>query len=155
MRGRDALATQKITDSQRSEESRDGEHLSISRCFAPLSTTSSVRVRLLRETYVYIVASKSAVLYVGVTSHLISRIDQHKRKLMPGFTAKYNVNILVYYEAFPQPIQAIEAEKKIKGWTRAKKIALIESENPTWQDLYDDLIDEEPPPTRDSSLRSE
>jgi len=107
----------------------------------------------MRETYVYIVASKTAVLYVGVTSDLISRIDQHERKLMPGFAAKYNVNILVYYETFPTPIQAIEAEKKIKGWTRAKKISLIESKNPTWKDLYDDLTDVAPAPPRDSSLR--
>jgi putative endonuclease len=107
------------------------------------------------ETYVYIVASKSPVLYVGVTNDLVSQIDQHKRKLMPGFTAKYNVNILVYYGAFPRPIQAIEAEKKIKGWTRAKKIGLIESMNPTWKDLYNDLVHEGPAVSRDSSLRSE
>jgi putative endonuclease len=93
------------------------------------------------ETYVYILASKSGVLYVGVTNDLVRRVYEHKNKLIPGFTAKYNVNILVYYESFPTAPQAIEAEKKIKGWTRAKKIALIESRNRTWRDLSSDFTE--------------
>jgi putative endonuclease len=95
----------------------------------------------MRQCYVYIVASKTAVLYVGMTNDLERRIYEHKQKLVPGFTAKYNVNILVFYDVFPTAIEAIEAEKKIKGWTRAKKIALIESLNPTWRDLAEDFCD--------------
>jgi putative endonuclease len=93
------------------------------------------------ERYVYILASKSGGLYVGVTSDLIRRMYEHKNKLIPGFTAKYNVNILVYYESFPTAPQAIEAEKKIKGSTRAKKVALIESRNRTWRDLSSDFTE--------------
>jgi putative endonuclease len=78
---------------------------------------------------------------VGVTSDLIARVQQHKQKLVPGFTAKYNVNILAFFEAFPTAPQAIEVEKRIKGWTRAKKIALIEEHNPTWKDLSLDFED--------------
>jgi putative endonuclease len=90
------------------------------------------------EYYVYIVASRSRVLYVGMTNDLERRVFDHKAKRMPGFTARYNVTRLVYYQSFPSPWQAIEAEKKIKGWTRAKKIALIESMNKEWRDLAED-----------------
>jgi putative endonuclease len=93
----------------------------------------------MREFYVYILASRTAVLYVGVTNDLERRVCEHKRKLVPGFTAKYNVNNLVYYETFPTAPQAIEAEKKIKGWTRAKKITLVEAQNPKWRDLAEDF----------------
>ena len=93
----------------------------------------------MRQFYVYIVASRSGVLYIGMTNDLERRVWEHQQKLVPGFTAKYNVNVLVYYDAFPDAIQAIEAEKKIKGWTRAKKVRLIESLNPKWRDLSEDL----------------
>jgi putative endonuclease len=73
-----------------------------------------------------------------VTSDLEQRISQHKHKTMPGFTARYNINQLVRYEEYPTAISAIEREKQLKGWTRAKKIALIESENPRWEDLAAD-----------------
>jgi putative endonuclease len=66
------------------------------------------------------------------------RVYQHKHKLVEGFTSRYHVNLLVFYEVFPEAIQAIAAEKKIKGWTRAKKVRLIESKNPTWKDLSED-----------------
>jgi putative endonuclease len=89
----------------------------------------------MRPCYVYIVASRTRVLYVGMTNDLQRRISEHKQKLIPGFTANYNVNRLVWYEAFPDAAQAIAAEKRIKGWTRAKKVALIEAKNPEWHDL--------------------
>mgnify|MGYP001573068256 FL=1 len=75
------------------------------------------------------------VLYAGVTNNILIRTGQHKVKFMKGFTAKYNVNKLVFFEGFSYVRDAIAAEKKIKGWTRAKKIKLIESKNPNWEDL--------------------
>ncbi len=78
------------------------------------------------------------VLYVGVTSDLINRVTQHKNKLFPGsFTAKYNCNKLVYYTAFSTIVEAIAEEKRIKGGSRAKKIALINSINESWSDLWE------------------
>src|SRR4051812_40018450 len=85
--------------------------------------------------WVYILASRNRVLYIGMTNNLRRRVSEHKQKLVPGFTAKYDVNQLVYSEQFPTAMQAIAAEKTLKGWTRAKKIALIEKNNPTWVDL--------------------
>ncbi len=73
-----------------------------------------------------------------MTNDLERRLVEHKQKLTDGFTAKYNVNRLVFYEEFMNVTEAIETEKKIKGWSRAKKIALIESKNPDWRDLSDD-----------------
>src|SRR2546423_839632 len=93
----------------------------------------------MRECYVYILSSRSGVLYVGMTNNLEHRVQKHKQKLVPGFTAKYNVTRLVWYELFPTPLQAIENEKRIKGWSRAKKIALIEKNNPTWNDLSEEF----------------
>lgn len=89
----------------------------------------------MRECHTYILASLSRVLYIGMTNNLALRVSQHRSKAIPGFTAKYNVTRLVWYESFPNAIQAIECEKKLKGWTRAKKIALIEKMNPVWDDL--------------------
>ena len=77
----------------------------------------------------------NTVLYTGVTNNLARRMYEHRNKLMHGFTAKYNVIKLVYYEVFPRPIEAIAAEKKLKGGSRNKKIALIESMNPAWEEL--------------------
>jgi putative endonuclease len=72
-----------------------------------------------------------------MTRDLEHRVEQHRFKLLPGFTSKYNVTRLVWYEAFSDAMQAITAEKRLKGWTRAKKIALIEASNPFWNDLFD------------------
>jgi len=84
----------------------------------------------------YITASKTRVLYVGVTGKLSNRIYQHKTKADPdSFTAKYNVNRLVYYEVFGQVENAIKREKQIKKWRREKKVNLIESKNPKWKDF--------------------
>ena len=88
-----------------------------------------------RLFYVYILASKSRVLYIGVTRHLAVRIAQHKAGSYGAFTAKYKIFRLVYFERYHSPTAAIAREKQLKGWIRAKKIALIGRENPTWEDL--------------------
>ena len=88
----------------------------------------------MRTYYVYILASKSRRLYVGVTGNLERRIYQHRNGL-GTFTSQYRINRLVHFEEFSHPIEAIEREKRIKCFLRARKIALIESKNPTWDDL--------------------
>ncbi len=88
-----------------------------------------------RSFYVYIMAGKFRALYTGVTNNLERRVLEHKRKLIPGFTSKYNISRLVYFETFGDVRAAIRREKQIKGWLRAKKVALIVSNNPTWRDL--------------------
>jgi putative endonuclease len=98
-------------------------------------TLSMFRVENARGGFVYILAGKSGVLYIGVTSQLNIRVLQHRHKLIDGFTKKYNVTRLVYFESFGDIRTAIAREKQIKGWRRARKIALIESKNPTWSDL--------------------
>ncbi|MCK9409678.1 MAG: GIY-YIG nuclease family protein [Bacteroidetes bacterium] len=86
--------------------------------------------------YVYALASKrNGTLYIGMTNNLRRRISEHKEKSIPGFTQKYNVTILVYFEKFDDPRYAIEREKVLKGWLRKKKIALIESVNPEWKEI--------------------
>ena len=89
----------------------------------------------MQRYYVYIMASKSRVLYTGVTNDIYRRSSEHKHDLMPGFTRDYRVHRLVYFESFKYVGNAITREKRIKGWLRKKKIALIESVNPTWEDL--------------------
>ena len=88
-----------------------------------------------KRYYVYIITNPSRTLYTGITNNLRRRLDEHKRKLVPGFTAKYNINRLVYFEVFEDVRNAIDCEKKIKSWTRAKRVALVESRNPKWDDL--------------------
>ena len=86
--------------------------------------------------YAYIITNDgNVVLYTGITNDLQRRIYEHRQGIVRGFTSKYNVNKLVWFEKFPSPQEAIAAEKKIKGWTRKKKLKLIEEENPTWKDL--------------------
>ena len=85
--------------------------------------------------HVYIMASESGVLYTGVTNHLEFRIIQHKQKVTPGFTSKYNITKLVYFEPFGDIRDAIAREKQLKRWRREKKVALIEQINPEWRDL--------------------
>ncbi len=104
----------------------------------------------MRECAVYVMANNSRTLYVGVTSDLEQRVYQHKHKLVKGFTSKYNVTKLVWYESFPDIEQAIEGEKRLKGWLRLKKVVLIESRNPNWEDLSAGWFGRQ-----DSSLRSE
>jgi putative endonuclease len=89
----------------------------------------------LKNYYVYIMASTSRTLYTGVTNNLQRRVLQHRRKLLGEFTARYNINRLVYYEVCGEILAAIAREKQIKSWSRKKKIALIESVNRDWKDL--------------------
>jgi len=90
--------------------------------------------------YVYIITNKSKTLYVGMTNNLERRMYEHKNKLIPGFTSKYNLNCLVYYEQTANVLSAIAREKQLKGWLRKKKIALIETQNPEWSDLSNELF---------------
>ena len=91
-----------------------------------------------KEYSVYIMTNKSRTLYTGVTNDLMRRVYEHKNKLIKGFTSKYNIQCLVYYETTSSIDSAIAREKQIKGWLRAKKIALIESINPEWKDLSEE-----------------
>lgn len=91
----------------------------------------------MKHYYVYILTNKTnKVLYTGVTNNLLRRSYEHRNKMIKGFTEKYNISKLVYCESFDNPNEAIAAEKRIKGWLRKKKIALIDSKNPEWKDLY-------------------
>jgi len=89
----------------------------------------------MKQFYVYIMTNRSRTLYTGVTSNLERRVYEHQRKLIPGFTSKHNITMLVYYETTPDVRAAIAREKQIKGWLRSKKVALTESVNATWTDL--------------------
>ena len=94
-----------------------------------------------KEGYIYILFNrKNGTLYVGVTSDLIKRIYQHKNKLIEGFSKKYGVDKLGYYEVYSDIESAIAREKQIKAGSRKKKIDLIEKINPNWDDLYDSLL---------------
>ncbi|MEO8168924.1 MAG: GIY-YIG nuclease family protein [bacterium] len=89
-----------------------------------------------RQYHIYILTNKrNGTLYIGVTNNLRRRIYEHKHKVVEGFTSKYGLNRLVYYEIFGDIRLAIAREKQLKGWLRIKKLALIESENPAWNDL--------------------
>ena len=93
----------------------------------------------MKQYYVYILTNrKRGVLYTGITNNLERRLYEHKQKLISGFTSKYNLIRLVYFEATIDVSAAIAREKQIKGWLRKKKIALIESENPGWNDLSEE-----------------
>lgn len=93
-----------------------------------------------RHYYLYIMTNKgSTVLYTGVTNDLKRRVFEHREKLAEGFTERYNVNKLVYYEVFEDPENAIIREKRLKGGSRARKVRLIESMNPLWVDLYESI----------------
>lgn len=93
------------------------------------------------SAYVYILASqKNGTLYIGVTANLVKRVYEHKNKLADGFTKRYGVSRLVYYEIFDQMITAIEREKQLKRWHRDWKINLVESKNNNWDDLYYSLL---------------
>ena len=92
----------------------------------------------MHQYFVYIMTNKSATLYTGVTYNLERRVFEHKNSSIEGFTKKYNINSLVYYEETNDILTAIGREKQIKGWLRNKKIALIESINPEWKDLSEE-----------------
>jgi putative endonuclease len=94
-----------------------------------------------KQPAVYILASKrNGALYVGVTSDLKKRVWEHKNHLVEGFTKRYGVHQLVYYELHAEIVSAIRREKQIKKWNRSWKLDLIERENPKWRDLWDGVI---------------
>ncbi len=100
-----------------------------------------------KSSYVYILASqRNGTLYTGVTSDLIKRVYQHKSDLVEGFTKKYQVHRLVYFEQHLDIFEAIRREKRIKEWRRKWKLALIEIDNPGWKDLYPDITGFRPAP---------
>ena len=108
-----------------------------------------------KRYHVYIMASKGRVLYVGVTGFLMSRVLQHKATEAEGFTKRYSINRLVYYESFRYVNNALAHETEIKKWRREKKVALIVANNPTWEDLAADWGQSFFTGKADSSLRSE
>jgi putative endonuclease len=90
--------------------------------------------------YVYIMTNaRNTVLYTGITNDLVRRVWEHKEKLVPGFTERYRITKLVYFEMFEDPLAAITRENQLKAGSRKKKIGLIVSVNPTWLDLYENL----------------
>ena len=94
-----------------------------------------------KNYYVYVLASqRNGTLYVGITSNLIKRIWEHKNKAIEGFTQKYNVDKLVYFEQYRDLENAIKREKRLKKYNRQWKLELIEKENPEWRDLYNELV---------------
>lgn len=94
-----------------------------------------------KQFCVYILASrKNGTLYIGVTSALTKRVWQHKNSLVDGFTKKYKVDKLIYYEVHENAESAIQCEKQIKKWNRRWKLRIIEKANPTWRDLYEDIV---------------
>jgi putative endonuclease len=96
---------------------------------------------MMKNYYVYILASqRNGTLYVGVTSDLIKRVWEHKKKLVDGFTKKYNVDKLVYFEQFQDAELAIKKEKRLKKYERSWKLEMIEKNNPEWNDLYEYLL---------------
>jgi len=105
---------------------------------------------VVKQYYVYMMASKrNGTLYVGVTSDLIKRVYEHRHGLVGGFTKKYGVTRLVYYETLDDPHEAITREKRIKKWRREWKVNLIKESNAQWRDLYDELAgDYGSPPAR-------
>ena len=96
---------------------------------------------MIRYSYVYLLTNKyNSVIYTGVTSNLIKRIYEHKNKLADGFTKKYNLDKLVYFESFEDINEAINREKQIKGGSRKDKVKLIKSTNPEFKDLYSQIV---------------
>ena len=94
----------------------------------------------MKQPAIYILTSqRNGTLYIGVTSHLVKRIYEHKNDLVDGFTKEYSVHTLVHYELYDEMTIAIEREKQLKNWKRKWKLELIEKNNPTWIDLYDDI----------------
>jgi putative endonuclease len=94
----------------------------------------------MRDCYVYILSNNSQVLYIGVTSNLDGRLFEHIRERQPdSFTARYNLDRLVFYEVYPTPREAIAREKQLKGWNRERKKKLIQGMNPMWRNLLEDL----------------
>lgn len=90
--------------------------------------------------YVYILASRrDGAIYVGITNDLVRRVYEHRIKAVPGFTTKYNITRLVWFDIYDDPVSAISREKELKKWKRAWKVQLIEKDNPNWDDLYESI----------------
>jgi putative endonuclease len=106
-----------------------------------------------RNYYVYILASRSRNLYTGVTSKLLHRVAQHRQGLIPGFTAKYHIFRLVYFETFSDIHAAINREKQIKAYRREKRIWLIQFRNPRWNDLAEGWLPPKPPIEAETAQR--
>ena len=95
----------------------------------------------MHQYYVYILTNEhNGTLYIGVTRDIIQRVSQHRQGVVEGFTKKYSVHKLVYFESTSNILSAIEREKRLKTWKRIWKVKLIEESNPTWDDLYDSLL---------------
>jgi len=106
-----------------------------------------------KQYCIYILANKkNGTLYIGVTSDLVKRMWEHKNKVLEGFTKKYDVYILVHYEIYSDPENAIKREKRLKKWNREWKINLIENTNPDWEDLYPTLMDSPDKPGNDTMV---
>jgi putative endonuclease len=90
--------------------------------------------------YVYILASRrDEAIYVGITNDIVRRVYEHRIKAVPGFTSKYNITQLVWFETYGDPVSAITREKELKKWKRDWKVQLIEAQNPEWLDLYESI----------------
>src|SRR5947209_1308337 len=102
-----------------------------------MMTVTRAKLAIWRDAHyhVYVMASRSRVLYVGVTNDLPRRVDEHKRGLTPGFTSRYRVSRLVYFEEFADIRDASAREKELKGWRRSRKLELVDDRNPMWKDL--------------------
>ena len=96
-------------------------------------------MRVAGNYYVYIMASPSRTVYVRVTNDLVKRVSEHREKLFPGFSARYNCVSLVYYEWHSDIVAAIAREKELKAWRRSKKVELVQNVNPRWRDLWADI----------------
>ena len=94
----------------------------------------------MKSYYVYILSSPAGTLYIGFTNDLIRRVYEHKEKLVEGFTEKYDVHRLIYYEEYGDVNEARDRERQLKGWRRKKKLDLIRTVNPKFVDLYDEII---------------
>ena len=111
---------------------------------AAVGSACTGRTEHVKQYYVYIMTNKRRTLYTGVTNNLERRVSEHQRRLLHGFTTDYSIRFLLYYEAWPDIRAAIAREKQIKGWARARKMALIESVNPAWRDLSHGWLGGEP-----------
>jgi putative endonuclease len=105
------------------------------------------------QFWVYILSNRSHILYIGVTNSLRTRVSRHRKQTPGSFTARYKITRLVYFESYQYINNAIAREKELKHWTRAQKIALIESMNPTWEELLPDSPMRTQSPTNADSLR--
>jgi putative endonuclease len=105
------------------------------------------------QFWVYILSNRSHILYVGVTNNLRGRVFEHRKQILGSFVARYKITRLVYFERYQYINNAIAREKELKHWTRAQKIALIESMNPTWEELMPDESLPEQAPSNADSLR--